>query len=98
MPCSKSWQGDVVIWDNSAVHKSKFVVSALEEYGVKVICLPLYLSDFNPIELLWAYLKVGLRKLKARTADTLVTAIHSVLSSVSPNLIAAWAKHCGYKQ
>ena len=87
-----------MIWDNSAVHKSKFVVSALKECGVRVVCLPPYSPDFNPIELLWAYLKAGLRKLKARTADTLVTAIHSVLSSVSPNLIAAWTKHCGYKQ
>ncbi|MDR2204452.1 MAG: IS630 family transposase [Nitrososphaerota archaeon] len=91
-------QGDIVVWDNSAVHKSKLVVLALKECGVRVVCLPSCLPDFNPIELLWAYLKAGLRKLKARTVDTLVTAIHSVLSSVSPNLIAAWTKHCGYKQ
>jgi hypothetical protein len=56
------------------------------------------LSDFNSIGLLWAYFKAGLGKLKARTADTLVTAIYSVLSSVLLNLIVAWTKHCGYKQ
>jgi transposase len=61
-------------------------------------CLPVYSPDFNPIELLWAYLKAGLRKLKARTVETLITAIHSVLSGVSPELIATWIKHCGYKQ
>jgi transposase len=87
-----------VIWDNSAVHKSKLVVSVLKEWGVRVVYLPPYLPDFKPIKLLWAYLKAGLRKLKARTVDTLITAIHSVLSSVSSDLIASWAKHCGYKQ
>jgi len=90
--------GDIVVWDNSAVHKSKLVVSALEECGVKVICLPPYSPDLNPIELLWAYLKAGLRKLKARTVETLLTAIHYVLSNVSLDLIASWTKHCGYKQ
>ncbi|MDR2700187.1 MAG: transposase [Nitrososphaerota archaeon] len=90
-------EGDVVVWDNSAVHKSKLVVMVLEECGVKVICLLSYLPDFNPIELLWAYLKSGLRKLKARIADTLVTAIHSVLSNISQDLIASWTKHCGHK-
>jgi transposase len=63
-----------------------------------VVCLPPYSPDFNPIELLWAHLKAGLRKLKARTVDTLIDAIHSVLLDVSPELIAAWVKHCGYKQ
>jgi transposase len=90
-------EDDVVVWDNSRVHTSKLVAQALKECGVKVICLPPYSPDFNPIELLWAHLKAGLRK-KARTIDTLVTAIYSVLADVSPKLIATWAKHCGYKQ
>jgi transposase len=89
---------DVVVWDNSAVHTSKLVVETLKACGVRVVCLPPYSPDFNPIELLWAYLKAGLRKLKARTVETLITAIHSVLSGVSSELIAAWVKHCGYKQ
>jgi len=88
---------DVVVWDNSAVHTSKLVVDVLKVCGVRVVCLPAYFSDFNPIELLWAYLKAGLRELKARTVETF-TAIHSILSDVSPELIAAWVKHCGHKQ
>jgi transposase len=78
--------GDIVVWDNSAVHKSKLVVKAFEECGVKVICLPPYSPDFNPIELLWAHLKAGLRKLKALTVETLITAIHSILLNISIDL------------
>jgi transposase len=89
---------DIVVWDNSAVHKSKLVVEALVECGVRVICLPPYSPDFNPIELLWSYLKAGLRKMKSRTVETLITSIHSILKCVSSELIAAWVKHCGYKQ
>ncbi|MCL1976549.1 MAG: transposase, partial [Candidatus Bathyarchaeota archaeon] len=47
-------EDDVVIWDNSAVHTSKLVVEALKVCGVRVVCLPVYSPDFNPIELLWA--------------------------------------------
>ena len=31
---------DVVVWDNSAVHKSKLVAQALKACGVRVVCLP----------------------------------------------------------
>jgi transposase len=45
------------------VHASKLVRNVLVELGIKAMFLPVYSPDFNPVELLWAYVKGVLRKL-----------------------------------
>ncbi|MCL2293085.1 MAG: hypothetical protein FWC30_08535 [Candidatus Bathyarchaeota archaeon] len=51
---------------------------------------------FNPIEFMWAYMKGVLRKLKARSEEALMEATSAALDCVSPELVAAWFKHCNY--
>jgi transposase len=87
---------DVVLLDNSSVHKSKLVLQTLEECGMKYIFLPPYSPDFNPIELLWAHMKAFLRKSKTRTRKKLEKAINHALNSVKLNAISHWFDHCGY--
>lgn len=87
---------DILLLDNSSVHKSKLVKDTLFECGIKVLWLPRYSPDFNPIELLWAYMKSVLRKLKARTRDSLEAAIAFALDSVPLDYIKHWFEHCGY--
>lgn len=90
------WEDDIVVLDNCSVHHAKLVAETFEECGVNVMFLPPYSPDFNPIELMWAFVKSCLKKLKARTYDKLIPAINTALSLVTPELILAWAKHCGY--
>jgi transposase len=87
---------DVLLLDNSSVHRSKLVLDTLEECGIKYLFLPPYSPDFNPIELLWAFMKAALRKLKARTHEKLESAINLVFDSVQSEFIANWFSHCGY--
>jgi transposase len=87
---------DVLLLDNSSVHTSKLVLDKLKECGIKYLFLPPYSPDLNPIELLWAYMKSVLRKLKARTHDKLDNAIKTALDSVNIDFIANWFIHCGY--
>ena len=86
---------DVVILDNSSVHKSKLVLETFAECGIKCLFLPPYSPDFNPIELLWAWLKGHLRKAKARTREKLENAINCALSEVELDFSANWFRHCG---
>jgi len=86
---------DVVLLDNSSVHKSKLVLETLAECSIKYLFLPPYSPDFNPIELLWAWLKGRLRKRKARTRKKLDKAISRALSEVESDFIANWFTHCG---
>jgi transposase len=87
---------DILLLDNSSVHRSKLVVDALNECGIKVLWLPRYSPDYNPIELLWAYMKSILRKLKARTREKLDEAINLALDSVPLDYIRRCFEHCGY--
>ena len=78
---------DIVLLDNSSVHKSKLVLQTMKECGIKYLFLPPYSPDFNPIELLWAQMKAFLRKSKARTRKKLEKAIVCSLSAVKLNFI-----------
>jgi hypothetical protein len=45
---------------------------------------------------MWAYVKGVLRKLKARSEEVLIDAAVVALDCVTPELVAAWFKHCNY--
>ncbi len=89
-------KGDVVILDNLRAHKPDAIRSAIEARGARLVFLPPYSPDLNPIEQCWAKVKTSLRKVKARTYETLVEALAAALRSISPKDAAAWFAHCGY--
>jgi transposase len=73
--------GDIVIMDNLGSHKGKAVRRAIRAAGAKLIFLPKYSPDLNPIEQVFAKLKHLLRKAAARTADTVCEAIGRLLDT-----------------
>jgi transposase len=91
-------EGDIVILDNSSVHKAKGVLDSITDRGAIALFLPPYSPDFNPIEMLWSKIKALLRRLKARTPETLVDALNYALSCVTLKDIANWFKYDGYAQ
>ncbi len=64
-------QGDIVILDNLPSHKVEGVRTAIENAKARLLYLPSYSPDLNPIEQWFAKLKALLRKAAARTFDTL---------------------------
>lgn len=91
-------KGDTLILDNLSAHKVYGVLDPLLEKGVNIKFQPRYSPDFNPIEHAWSKIKSYLRKVKARTYDTLFIAIGEAINDVSINDTAGWIKHCGYGQ
>ena len=89
-------EGDIVIMDNLTSHKVAGVVDPIIAAGAKVVYLPPYSPDFNPIEMMWSKVKAYLRKVKARTKDLLEKAIAEVLELVSSTDILGWFAKCGY--
>ena len=53
--------GSVIIMDNASFHRKKVLRKMAKEAGCRVIFLPPYSPDFNPIEKVWANLKKFLR-------------------------------------
>ena len=62
-------QGQVVIMDNAAFHKSKKTKDLIESAGCRLIYLPPYSPDFNPIEHIWAVIKGYYRSFKRQGYD-----------------------------
>lgn len=54
--------GSVIVLDNATFHKKSVLPELAEKYGCKVIFLPPYSPDLNPIEKKWAWLKRKLRE------------------------------------
>ena len=88
---------DVVIMDNLPAHKSNAVVNAIEKVGARVLLLPPYSPDFNPIEKMFSKAKEGLRALSERTIPGLMNAIGTVLRTVTAKDICGWFRSCGYR-
>jgi len=87
--------GDIVAMDNLSSHKVSGITELIEAAGAKVLYLPPYSPDFNPIELMWSKMKAALRKLKVRSEDLLDAAIVSALDTVSVSDISHWFAHDG---
>ena len=73
--------GDVVILDNLGSHRGKLVRKAIREAGARLLFLPKYSPDLNPIEQVFAKLKHLLRKAQARSYDGLTEAVARLLDA-----------------
>ena len=60
--CPNLTPGQVVILDNASFHKDEELYKIIEKHGCKLIYLPPYSPDLNPIEKFWANFKRNLRK------------------------------------
>ena len=87
--------GDVVIMDNLAAHKSMPVKDAIEALGARLLFLPPYSPDLNPIENAFAKLKALLRKAAARSIEQLWDAIARIIQTYSPRECANYFAAAG---
>lgn len=89
-------KGDIIIMDNLPSHKVTGVRETIEAAGAKLLYLPPYSPDLNPIEQVFSKFKALLRKAATRTIDALWKAIGKALDAFSPDECAAYLKNSGY--
>ena len=77
-------QGDIVVMDNLPAHKAAGVRYAIQAAGAKLLFLPPYSPDFNPIENAFSKLKALLRPKAERTITALWDAVGSLLQQFTP--------------
>src|SRR6185312_322946 len=88
--------GDIVIMDNLGSHKRQAIRRAIRAAGAKLLFLPAYSPDLNPIEQVFAKLKTLLRKLDARTVETTWQGIGQLLDTFTPQECANYFRNSGY--
>jgi transposase len=88
--------GQVVILDNLSAHKSAGARTAVEAVGARLLFLPPYSPDFNPIELAFAKVKERLRAAAERTPEGLFAATAAAMDAVSTTDARGFYAHCGF--
>ncbi len=88
--------GDVVVMDNLPAHKVHGVRQAIEAAGARLIYLPAYSPDFNPIEMAFSKLKALLRAAAARTIPDLWEAIGIAADAFAPTDCQNYFAAAGY--
>lgn len=88
---------DLVVMDNLSSHKSRAAIHAIERTGAKVVYLPPYSPDFNPIENVFAKVKQLIRGLRPRNLRDIVRAVKDKLPMITLEDLEAVYLHCGYR-
>jgi putative transposase len=90
--------GDIVIMDNLGSHRAKAVRAAIRAAGARLLFLPKYSPDLNPIEQVFAKLKHWLRKAARRSQEGVCNAIGDILDTITAQECRNYFNNSGYSQ
>jgi transposase len=88
--------GQVVVRDNVSVHQAASMRQAIETHHCTLLFLPPYSPACTPIEQAFSKIKAVLRRLGARTKETLWEAMEAAVEAITPADAIAWFAHVGY--
>jgi transposase len=88
---------DIVVMDNLSSHKKVGVRAAIKSAGAKLLYLPPYSPDFNPIELAFSKFKWLLRTAAERTVEALWKTCGTLLDRFHEHECRNDFRHCGYR-
>jgi transposase len=77
--CPTLRRGDLVVLDRLGAHRGPVVRELVEAAGAKVLYLPPYSPDLNPIEEMWSKVKQHLHSVAPRAHDDLIGAMGDAL-------------------
>ena len=85
-------ENSIVILDNATIHHSEEIVRLIESKGAKIIYLPPYSPDLNPIELMFGVYKSALK----RFVNEKLSVAHTFgLQAVTRDTANNFFFHCG---
>lgn len=88
--------GDIVVLDNLSAHKVAGVRAAIEAVDARIVYLPPYSPDLNPIELVFSKFKWLVRSAAERTVDGLWRLCGQLLDQFTATECQNYFRHCGY--
>ena len=94
--CPALKPGDIVVCDNLGSHKVAGVREMIEDKGARILYLPPYSPDLNPIEQAFSKIKTLLRKAAERSFDALWAAIGRIIETIRPPECRNYFANSGY--
>jgi transposase len=89
-------QGDIVIMDNLASHKSAELRRMIRAAGARLWYLPPYSPDLNPIEQAFAKIKHWMRLAQKRTVEDVCRQIGTLVTDIQPTECTSYFRNAGY--
>ncbi len=90
-------KGSVVVMDNWTVPHGEEVRGLALAYGCELLYLPTYSPELNPIENLFAKIKVFVKSFRPNSIDKLIQAFYETVKSVTLENVLNSFQHCGYQ-
>lgn len=87
---------DIVVMDNLRSHTGTAVRTVIRKAGAKLVFLPQYSPDLNPIEQTFAKIKTLMRKAAERTVETVWKRLGTLLDAITPQECANYFANAGY--
>jgi putative transposase len=88
--------GDIVIMDNLGSHKADATRQAIAKTGARLLFLPPYSPDLNPIEQTFSKIKNALRKAMGRSITEVEDALKQTLEAIKPEECRNYFRNAGY--
>jgi len=88
--------GQIVVLDNLAPHKSPRVAQLIASAGARLLRLPPYSPDYNPIEMAISKMKAILRREARRDFESLFDVTGLAIKSITARDAINFIRHCGY--
>ena len=87
---------DIVVMDNLGSHKAQATKDAIERVGARLIFLPPYSPDLNPIEQTFSKIKSVLRKAMGRTVQAVEVSKDDVIPTITPTECSNYFRNADY--
>jgi putative transposase len=88
--------GDIVIMDNLGSHKSAILRRLIRAAGARLLYLPPYSPDLNPIEQAYAKIKHWMRAAQKRTIEDTWRHIGHLVTCIKPEECSNYFANAGY--
>ena len=88
--------GKLVLLANATCHQCEEIQTMSEATGARVLFLPRYSPEYNPIERCWSTLKAWIRNWSPATVAILQRALTQAIQQVSTRDAEGWFRHAGF--
>ena len=88
-------RGSVLVLDNASIHRGANLEPIVARAGCSLLYLPPYSPDYNPIELVWSWIKARVRALAPREDAKREACIQQAHRELPPQAAPGWFRHCG---